>query len=57
MAMGDLEIFVRNRNVLGIVQGRYTQPYVYGFRVNMSSSEWVFGRPAQAGPNPWPTRA
>ncbi|MBO9361963.1 MAG: VCBS repeat-containing protein [Thermoflexus sp.] len=37
---GRLEIFV-GTGMYWYLQGRYTQPYVYGFRVNTSGSEWV----------------
>jgi len=37
---GRLEIFV-GTGMYWYLRGRYTQPYVYGFRVNMSGAEWV----------------
>lgn len=45
-AVGDMdgdgrkEIFV-GTGMYWYRQGKYTQPYVYGFRVNMSGSEWI----------------
>ncbi len=37
---GQYEIFV-GTGMYWYLQGRYTQPYVYGFRVNTSGPEWV----------------
>ncbi|MFN3763837.1 MAG: hypothetical protein ACK4WK_11645, partial [Anaerolineae bacterium] len=37
---GRKEIFV-GTGTYWYLQGKYTQPYVYGFRVNMSGAEWV----------------
>jgi len=37
---GRYEIFV-GTGMYWYLQGRYSQPYVYGFRVNTSGSEWV----------------
>lgn len=37
---GRLEIFV-GTGMYWYLRGRYSQPYVYGFRVNMSGAEWV----------------
>jgi hypothetical protein len=37
---GRLEIFV-GTGMYWYLHGRYTQPYVYGFRVNMAGPEWV----------------